>query len=287
MPFASGQVDPLCAGKYQFDECGEDLIVAKFCQDIDTIFEEFEFGECVYYPGYPPYDLLCLDGQQGYAPRFSETCTSEQVCCPVPPTGVLIEDAACQDPEPSAICVGNLVIQQDACGVEVDEIDCAVSGEVCCPVLIGGEPTVNCIEPLPLSECEGDVLVTRDACGGSEIRTVCSVACVVISDVAQCSEGCGDTITQAGEQCDPPGPAPTQCTVPGEVCGSNCQCGQCGNGNLDLYEDCDESAGVFCPTDEACTDFCTCVQSICGNNMVEGGEVVITANHKSLRSTDL
>jgi hypothetical protein len=71
---------------------------------------------------------------------------------------------------------------------------------------------------------------------------------------------CGNGIVDVGEDCDPSSPSGAMC-LPGEVC-TNCQCTTCGNGVVDPGEDCDPTSpsGAFaCPSGQTCTPTCACV----------------------------
>jgi cysteine-rich repeat protein len=77
---------------------------------------------------------------------------------------------------------------------------------------------------------------------------------------------CGNGQLETGEQCDDSN------TNPGDGCDENCQeegVSICGNGELEIGEDCDDGNTIAF---DGCSSFCFIEQPVCGNNNLEDGE---------------
>ncbi len=77
---------------------------------------------------------------------------------------------------------------------------------------------------------------------------------------------CGDGVLQISEQCDG-SDAPT---CPGQ-CKDNCFCAACGDNIVQGSEQCDGSDSALC-AGHACQTDCLCTPNFCGDNLAEGGE---------------
>jgi len=136
-----------------------------------------------------------------------------------------------------------------------------------------GDNTVN----QPSEECDG----TADAnCPGA-----CAANC-------ECTTSCGNGMTEFGEQCDPgmpPGTLPDDAACPSAcaAAGSATECtcpAICGDGFVGPGEQCDPGGipPATPPSDAACPGQCTpgvppagcqCPLAVCGNGMIEVGEL--------------
>ncbi|MBW2969712.1 hypothetical protein KY319_01175, partial [Candidatus Woesearchaeota archaeon] len=87
-----------------------------------------------------------------------------------------------------------------------------------------------------------------------------------LKTIANISEGCGNLIVEAGEECE----RNAQCAEE-EVC-RDCVCvipSVCGNNETEYGEDCESDAE--CEENEICSD-CKCIPAGCGNKLLEEGE---------------
>jgi cysteine-rich repeat protein len=75
---------------------------------------------------------------------------------------------------------------------------------------------------------------------------------------------CGNHIFLAGKECEDGN------QINGDGCSSNCVKEYCGNGLVELYEDCDNGAGRFTVQGPNCDQYCQFI--ICGDKYVTGDE---------------
>jgi hypothetical protein len=121
----------------------------------------------------------------------------------------------------------------------------------------------------------GDVVVTTTAvCGntiveaGEQCEPPNTAACT-----ATCQNravGCGNGFVEAGEQCDPPN---------GTTCNSACKTIVCGDSKTEGAEQCDPPKAGFCSTT------CQNVAAVCGDNTVQAGETCDPPNGTTCDAT--
>jgi cysteine-rich repeat protein len=81
---------------------------------------------------------------------------------------------------------------------------------------------------------------------------------------------CGNSVVEAGEQCDPAATASAQCPSTAKTCTATCQCvAQCGNGFVEGTEQCDDGNNN---NGDGCSAVCNIEPPICGNGILEAGE---------------
>jgi hypothetical protein len=105
--------------------------------------------------------------------------------------------------------------------------------------------------------CGDSIIEPGEQCDPPQ-NQVCSSTCQNVPAV------CGDGIIQAGEECDPPD-LPFIPGLSGQ-CGPNCDIVACGNGIVDPGEQCDP------PQDQVCDATCQNVPAVCGDGVVQAGE---------------
>ncbi|WP_248546036.1 DUF4215 domain-containing protein [Myxococcus fulvus] len=120
-------------------------------------------------------------------------------------------------------------------------------------------------------------VLTTAACIESKSVTcknglVCPAGMVCAAEEDRCIQGlCGDATTQKdeGEQCDDGN------SVAGDGCSPDCMFERCGNGLVDLHEECDYNAdgGVGCNQ--------YCAQRRCGDGLLDPGEACDDGNEAS------
>ena len=137
-----------------------------------------------------------------------------------------------------------------------------------CKTCCGGEVTTSC----SVAVCGDGNTVAGEACDDGEgnsdvVADACRTNCAAPS--------CGDRVVDSGEDCDPPAAgscdgscrtaSTTTTTTAGSTTTSTTLPEPCGNGALDVGEECDDGNRI---TTDGCTDACT----ECGNHSVTAPE---------------
>lgn len=222
---------------------------------------------------------FCGDGATNA--ELGETCddedTSTPASCGVGACQTNIADACINSGDPSEcttvaclpgtpgteVCNG---IDDDCDGATDEGLGTTTCGVGACEVTVNncvGGVTQTCNPGSPSAEaCNG---IDDDCNGAIDEGGVCAPP-----------PGCGNSIIDGGEDCDPatPDAVSAQCPAdpPGRTCLANCDCGvDCGNGVPETGEACDD--GVLLNSDttpDACRT--TCVSAFCGDSVTDTGE---------------
>jgi hypothetical protein len=140
---------------------------------------------------------------------------------------------------------------------------CDVSNDSACPGLCGANG-LACLCPF----CGDAVIDPGESCDTHATLGSCTEGC---SYACQCTTCGNDVVESPAEECEPNGD-PFACgagTCGGVGAPNQCQCPYCGDGVVNLAEECDGTDDAVCPG-LCATDTCTC--PVCGNGTVEPGE---------------